>query len=254
MLKMDTEMDGPWDTSCFPCHRSFHPKSLSSVMDQGFTDEGFLMTVGRDGKECSTEGGGLNHSHNFETLANKAHLADALGTSVGHISDRVDSYIFHLCVKQGLVFSSISALMAKAATTRAAGAEPTLAKAGTREISTQHRGLRPGSSCPHHFREHQASAFLFPFSSNLLSLTPWESLYEWLHLHYASLMPRSTWTWFFRGIYYPICTINTEITSLKNKQILPGQRTVLGLVGQSEPDTVGTTTKLRNKKPTHHMK
>lgn len=42
---------------------------VSQIRDQN----GFLMTVGRDGKEHPRKRGGLNCSHNFET---PTHLAD----------------------------------------------------------------------------------------------------------------------------------------------------------------------------------
>jgi len=73
-------------------------------------------------------------------------------------------------MKQGLIFSDIFALMAKAAMTHAAGSELTLAKADIRD-STEQTKLVPGSSSPHHFLEQQPSAFPFYFFSHLSSLT-----------------------------------------------------------------------------------
>jgi len=71
-------MDSPWGTKlAFPVMGTsvLNLLLVSQIWDQN----GFIVTVGRDGKEHSREGERLNCPHNFET---SAHLADVLGTSL----------------------------------------------------------------------------------------------------------------------------------------------------------------------------
>lgn len=193
--------------------------------------------------------GGLNCSHNSETLANKAHLAEELDTS---LCDTCLIGWIHPCptsaCNKDWYFPRYICINSKGSHKPCSRgrADPGQSRY-QRHLHTADRAwswFLLSTSFP------WAAAFCLSvsfFLPPLVTNSMRKSSYERLHLPYVCLMPCSTRTWFFRGMYYPICTINAEITYLKNKQILPGQQTVLGPVGQSETDTVGTNMKLRNK-------